>query len=59
MKTANNDQWKTDEVNYRLMKIVLLNLMHDGLITESEMQQILQELRCEWSPLIARIEEND
>lgn len=33
--------WKKDEVNYRLAKMVLQTLMHEGLLDESEAEQVL------------------
>lgn len=54
-----NNTWQKDEVNYRLTKILLQNLAHDGLITSDELRQILQRLRADVSPLIAGIEEDD
>lgn len=55
----NNNTWQRDEVNYRLTKILLQNLVHDGLISSDKLRQILQRLRADTSPLIARIEEAD
>lgn len=55
----NNNTWQRDEVNYRLTKILLQNLVHDGLISSDELRQILQRLRADTSPLIAGIEEAD
>jgi hypothetical protein len=54
-----NNTWQKDEVNYRLAKILLQNLVHDGLITADESQQILQRLRVDSSPLITDIEEDE
>lgn len=55
----NNNTWHKNEVNYRLAKILLQNLVHDGLISSEESKQILQRLRADISPLIAGIEEVD
>lgn len=54
-----NNTWQKDEVNYRLAKILLQNLVHDGLITAEEMKQVLQRLRADSSSLIADIEEDE
>ncbi|WP_143287888.1 hypothetical protein [Butyricicoccus pullicaecorum] len=50
--------WKKDEVNYRLAKMVLQTLMHEGLLDEFEVDQVLQHLRANSSALIASIEED-
>ncbi|MBM6976828.1 hypothetical protein [Intestinimonas butyriciproducens] len=50
--------WKKDEVNYRLAKMVLQTLMHKGLLDEFEVDQVLQHLRANSSALIASIEED-
>lgn len=50
--------WKKDEVNYRLAKMVLQTLIHEGPIDESEVEQVLQHLRTNSSAYIARIEED-
>ena len=49
---------KKDEVNYRLAKLVLQTLMHDGLLDVFEVDQVLQHLRANSSALIASIEED-
>lgn len=54
-----NNTWQRDEVNYRLTKILLQNLAHDGLISFDELMQILQRLRADSSSLIADIEEDE
>ena len=54
-----NNTWQKDEVDYRLAKILLQNLVHDGLISSEESTQILQLLRADTSLLIACIEEED
>lgn len=54
-----NNTWQKDEVDYRLAKILLQNLVHDGLISSEESKQILQLLRADTSLLIACIEEED
>ena len=54
----NMADWKKDEVNYRLAKMVLQTLMHEGLLDEFEVDQVLQHLRANSSALIARIEED-
>lgn len=54
-----NNTWQRDEVNYRLAKILLQNLVHDGLVTSDELMQILQRLRADSSSLIADIEEDE
>ena len=54
-----NNTWQKDEVDYRLAKILLQNLVHDGLISSEESTQILQLLRADTSLLIAFIEEED
>ena len=50
--------WKKDEVNYRLAKMGLQTLMHEGLLDEFEVDQVLQHLRANSSALIASIEED-
>lgn len=50
--------WKKDEVNYRLAKMVLQTLTHEGLLDEFEVDQVLQHLRANSSALIASIEED-
>ena len=54
----NMADWKKDEVNYRLAKMVLQTLMHEGLLDEFEVDQVLQHLRANFSALIASIEED-
>ena len=54
----NMADWKKDEMNYRLAKMVLQTLMHEGLLDEFEMDQVLQHLRANSSALIASIEED-
>lgn len=54
----NMADWKKDEVNYRLAKMVLQALMHEGLLDEFEADQVLQHLRANSSALIASIEED-
>ncbi len=54
----NMADWKKDEVNYRLAKMVLQTLMHKGLLDEFEVDQVLQHLRANSSALIASIEED-
>ena len=54
----NMADWKKDEVNYRLAKMVLQTLMHEGLLDEFEVDQVLQHLRANSSELIASIEED-
>ena len=54
----NMADWKKDEVNYRLTKMVLQTLMHEGLLDEFEVDQVLQHLRANSSALIASIEED-
>ena len=54
----NMADWKKDEVNYRLAKMVLQALMHEGLLDEFEVDQVLQHLRANSSALIASIEED-
>ena len=54
----NMADWKKDEVNYRLAKMVLQTLMHEGLLAEFEVDQVLQHLRANSSALIASIEED-
>ena len=54
----NMADWKKDEVNYRLAKMVLQTLMHEGLLDEFEVDQVLQHLRAKSSALIASIEED-
>ena len=54
----NMTDWKKDEVNYRLAKMVLQTLMHEGLLDEFEVDQVLQHLRANSSALIASIEED-
>lgn len=54
----NMADWKKDEVNYRLAKMVLQTLMHEGLLDEFEVDQVLQHLRANSSALIASIEED-
>ena len=54
-----NNTWQKDEVDYRLAKILLQNLVHDGLISSEESKQILRCLRADTSLLIACIEEED
>lgn len=54
----NMADWKKDEVNYRLAKMVLQTLMHEGLLDEFEVDQVLQYLRANSSALIASIEED-
>lgn len=54
----NMADWKKDEVNYRLAKMVLHTLMHKGLLDEFEVDQVLQHLRANSSALIASIEED-
>lgn len=54
----NMADWKKDEVNYRLAKMVLQTLMHEGLLDEFEADQVLQHLRANSSALIASIEED-
>jgi len=54
----NMADWKKDEVNYRLAKMVLQTLMHEGLLDEFEVDQVLQHLRTNSSALIASIEED-
>ena len=49
----NMADWKKDEVNYRLAKMVLQTLMHKGLLDEFEVDQVLQHLRANSSALIA------
>ena len=58
MTMAEGQNWKKDEVNYRLAKMVLQALMHEGLLDESEVEKVLQHLRANSSTLIARIEED-
>ena len=55
---AEGQNWKRDEVNYRLAKMVLQTLMHEGLLDGSEVEQVLQHLRANSSAFIARIEED-
>lgn len=45
-------------MNYRLAKMVLQTLMHEGLLDEFEVDQVLQHLRANSSALIASIEED-
>ena len=52
----NMADWKKDEMNYRLAKMVLQTLMHEGLLDEFEVDQVLQHLRANSSALIASIE---
>lgn len=54
----NMADWKKDEVNYRLAKMVLQTLMHEGLLDEFEVDQVLQHLRANSAALIASIEED-
>ena len=54
----NMADWKKDEVNYRLAKMVLQTLMHAGLLDEFEVDQVLQHLRANSSALIASIGED-
>ena len=54
----NMADWKKDEVNYRLAKMVLQTLMHEGPLDEFEVDQVLQHLRANSSALIASIEED-
>ena len=54
----NMADWKKDEMNYRLAKMVLQTLMHEGLFDEFEVDQVLQHLRANSSALIASIEED-
>lgn len=54
----NMADWKKDEVNYRLAKMVLQTLMHEGLLDEFEVDQVLQHLRANSSALIPSIEED-
>lgn len=54
----NMADWKKDEVNYRLAKMVLQTLMHEGLLDEFEVDQVLQHLRANSSALITSIEED-
>ena len=54
----NMADWKKDEVNYRLAKMVLQTLMHEWLLDEFEVDQVLQHLRANSSALIASIEED-
>ena len=54
----NMADWKKDEVKYRLAKMVLQTLMHEGLLDEFEVDQVLQHLRANSSALIASIEED-
>ena len=54
----NMADWKKDEVNYRLAKMGLQTLMHEGLLDEFEVDQVLQHLRANSSALIASIEED-
>ena len=54
----NMADWKKDEVNSRLAKLVLQTLMHEGLLDEFEVDQVLQHLRANSSALIASIEED-
>ena len=54
----NMADWKKDEVNYRLAKMVPQTLMHEGLLDEFEVDQVLQHLRANSSALIASIEED-
>ena len=54
----NMADWKKDEVNYRLAKMVLQTLMHEGLLDEFEVDQVLQHLRANSCALIASIEED-
>ena len=54
----NMADWKKDEVNYRLAKMVLQTLMHEGLLDEFEVDQVLQHLRANSSALIASIDED-
>ncbi len=54
----NMADWKKDEMNYRLAKMVLQTLMHEGLLDEFEVDQVLQHLRANSSALIASIEED-
>ena len=58
MDMTETQNWKMDEVNYRLAKMVLQTLMRDGLLDESEVAQILQHLRTNSSAFVARIEED-
>lgn len=50
--------WKKDEVNYRLAKMVLQTLIHEGHLAECEVEQILQHLRSNSSAFSAQIEED-
>ena len=54
----NMADWKKDEMNYRLAKMVLQTLMHEGLLDEFEVDQVLQHLRANSSALIVSIEED-
>ena len=54
----NMADWKKDEVNYRLAKMVLQTLMHEGLLDEFVVDQVVQHLRANSSALIASIEED-
>ena len=54
----NMADWKKDEMNYRLAKMLLQTLMHEGLLDEFEVDQVLQHLRANSSALIASIEED-
>ena len=58
MDMTETQNWKKDEVNYRLAKMVLQTLMRDGLLDESEVAQVLQHLRTNSSAFVARIEED-
>ena len=58
MAMAEARNWKRDEVNYRLAKMVLQTLVHEGLLDESKVEQVLQHLRTNSSTFIARIEED-
>ncbi len=58
MGMAEIQNWKKDEVNYRLAKMVLQTLMHEGYLNECEVEQILQRLRANSYAFVAQIEED-
>ena len=58
MAMAESQNWKKDEVDYRLAKMVLQTLTHEGLLAESEVEQVLQHLLANSSAFIAKIEED-
>jgi polyhydroxyalkanoate synthesis regulator phasin len=46
----------TAEIEYRLSKWLILNMVHLGLLTEEEAAKIVQELLIEYKPPCACLE---